>query len=217
MRARTHTQRTLIGGCALAAGLALSSCGGSGSDQARVAQRTAARTVAAPVAAVQTPSLRILSPKRGAHTGAVLTVSVLITGASPGSSRQLRYVLDGGLTRHGSAHLTFHELAPGRHHLEAMLNDDRSVRAGSVFTVRTPAPVTPAAVAPTEPAPMQATSQSTASPAPPPTATPKAETPPPPSSTPKPPPTPSGGIPQGNGGDGDSDNNGGPSDGDGNV
>jgi hypothetical protein len=208
MRARTQIERTLIAaGISVAAGFALGGCGSSAGPVAKVTQSTgASSTPATPVAVVRPPRLRILSPKRDSHTGTTVTVSVLLTGSPAGGSRLLRYVLDGSLTRGGPARLTFHGLAPGRHRLEAMLNDDRSVRGGVAFTVSAPAPIAALPVAPSEPAP----SQTTASPSP---ATAPSQTAPP-VSTPKPP--PSTGIPQGGGGDGDGDNSGGPSDGDGN-
>jgi hypothetical protein len=192
MGARSHARsRSLIGTSAtLAAGLALAGCGGAG-HATKVTQPTSAAPSAKAPVAVPPVRLRILSPKAGAHTGTKLTVRVLLTGSSPGHPPSLRYVLDGAVTRRGSAQLTFQALRPGRHRLEVTLTQDRRIRAGSVFTVRLPPSVKAAPVAAPEPAPIVTTTS--------------------------PPPSPSGGIPQGGGGDGDGDNSGGPSDGDGNV
>jgi hypothetical protein len=152
--------------------------------------------------------LRIISPRRGAHAAPNLTIRVAVTGASAGGSRALQYVLDGRLTRLGSARLTFHDLAPGQHHLLVALLARPATRATVSFTV--PAPPQPS------PAPASASSSpQPAAPAPAPTA-PSSPMTQPPAAPPAPP--PSAGIPQGaNAGDGDADNHGAPSDGDGNI
>jgi hypothetical protein len=105
-------------------------------------------------------------------------------------SRRLHYELDGRLSRTAGTHLTFHDLAPGRHRLAVVLSTGGQARASTTFTVRAPVPV---------PAPEPAPAQEAAPPA---------------SSSPAP---SSSKIPQNNGGDADEDNNGGPSDGDGNL
>jgi hypothetical protein len=123
-----------------------------------------------------------------------------------------RYVLDGTLVRLGSARLTFHGLAFGRHHLTVMLASLRSVRTTRTFIVPQPAAAAQASGA------SQATTSSASSPATAPAAAapPPAATTPAPAPTPAPPPT--SGIPQGaNAGDADGDNHGGTSDGDGNI
>jgi hypothetical protein len=145
----------------------------------------------------------------GAHIASTLTVSVALDGAG-GSARRFRYVLDHRLTRFGSAHLTFHDLAPGHHRLEVFLATNGASRATTAFTVHRPAPV--AIPAPAQTTPMTTSSQPAPTPPPPPTTS---EAPPPPKAAS--PSQPGGGIPQGGGGDGDGDNSGGPSDGDGNI
>jgi hypothetical protein len=124
-------------------------------------------------------------------------VRVALSGAAAGSDA-LRYVLDGRLTRRGSRLLTYHDLAPGHHHLLVSLASNRGVHVATVFTV--PAPPSPPVPAPA-PAPPPATMT----------------TPPPTAAAPAPAPPPVSGIPQGDGGDRDGDNNGGPSDGDGDI
>jgi hypothetical protein len=206
---------TLLGApAALALGLLLAGCGGTSHTAASNAPAAPAR--AATSSAIVPPSLSIVAPRRDARTGRSLTVRVAVRGTPASGSHSFRYVLDGRRARLGSARLTFHELAPGRHRIVVMLADDTRVRASRVFVVRTPAPV-PAS----ESAPTMATT--TATPETPPatrTSPPRTTTqpsPPAPATTPSPAPPAEEAIPQGNGGDHDSDNNGGPSDGDGNV
>jgi hypothetical protein len=214
--------------------LAASGCGsnsfsgaGSSSSVARVSVARQATAASRPVAAL--PHLSIISPRAGVHVGQTLTVRVRVSGTNA-TSQRLRYVLDGRLTRLGSPHLTYHELAPGHHRLEVLLADQSVGHAFTTFTVRAPEPVA-------VPAPEPASPMTTPSPPPPqpestsPPRSSSATTQPSPmtSSSPPPPPPPpheptmseasppSGGIPQGGGGDGDGDNSGGPSDGDGNV
>jgi len=206
------------------AALLLAGCGSGGASattHASSAQDAAATVARAPVATVPTLRLRILSPRSGAHTGQTLSVSVRLTGDPSGASGAFHYLLDGRESRNGSAHLTFHELAPGRHRLVVMLGSDAGVRATSFFVVRAPAPPPPE---PAQPAPAPSTmpaQQPSEAPAPAqtqaPTRTPATPRPSPPPTTSTPTPPPGEGIPQGGGGDGDGDNNGGPSDGDGNV
>jgi hypothetical protein len=196
---------------ALALGLLLAGCGGAMSHTA------ASSTPAAPVvgtasSAAVPPHLLIVAPRRGMHTDQSLTVRARVIGAAPSGQHAFRYVLDGRIARLGSARLTFHELAPGRHRVVVSLADDVRVRASSFFIVRAPAPVTAAESPPstvaTTPAPEAPPAPSRTTPEAPSRA---------PATTPSAAPPASGGIPQGNGGDGDSDNNGGPSDGDGNL
>jgi hypothetical protein len=197
--------------------LVASGCGGGSAamtSTARAPVATSAITAAKPASA-PTPHLSIRSPRMGAHTASTLTVHVALSGATNGAQR-FRYVLDRRLARSGSARLTFHGLAPGRHRLEVLSAADSTVSASTTFTVRAPAPVAIPAPARAQP------TVSTAAPAPtttaPPPRTPspsKATAPAPPKTSPPP---ASGGIPQGpNAGDGDGDNSGGPSDGDGNI
>jgi hypothetical protein len=200
-------------GAALAVVLAVTACGSSHSSTASDATKTATAlataptTTAAPAPPARVPQLRILAPHRGAVVARNLTVRVSVTGATPVGRRALKYVLDGSLTRVGSARLTYQGLAPGDHHLLVALVSRPSVRASVSFNVPAPAPPPTAAPATTSSAPAS---------------TPPTPTPPPAPSTMQapapPPPAPSGGIPQGpNAGDADSDNHGGPSDGDGNI
>jgi hypothetical protein len=221
----------LFAGAVLA--VAVSACGSSGStaSTATVASTPAPTSnqasSAKPSAAAPTSHLAILSPRAGGHTGSTLTVRVAASGAPSGAQR-FRYVLDGRFTRSGATHVTFHELAPGRHRLEVVMLGSGD-RANTTFTVNAPSP-TPA------PAPVATTSTPAeaphTTPAPAPTPTPASQVPPktpvpkptPPAEKAPPPPAktaPSGaseGIPQGPGaGDGDGDNNGEPSDGDGNI
>jgi hypothetical protein len=209
------------GACAtIALAALLAGCGSSGSKTTSqpVAATTSASTPAsATAAAAKPPSLRILSPAAGAHTGSTLTVRVRLAGAAPAGTG-LRYVLDGHLSRHGSTRITYHELAPGRHTLVVALIGDGAVRAKRSFVVRAPTPAPePVHTTASEPAPTpqmgaehERAPTKTAAPEPKPSA-PKPK-PSAPESKPE-----AGGIPQGGGGDGDGDNSGGPSDGDGNV
>lgn len=197
--------------------LAISSCGSSGKS-ASTATHAIARTSStqAPVSAPM-PRLLILSPRQGAHTGPTLTVRVAVSDAPKGGAQRFRYVLDRRLTRFGSSRLTFHDLAPGRHHLRVLMTNS-AAHASITFIVRAPVQVAAQALPPE----VQSTT-STSTPASPVTATPPPAKEAPPAPKPAPPPasTPSpqgGGIPQGpNAGDGDSDNHGAPSDGDGNF
>jgi hypothetical protein len=199
--------------------LVASGCG-STSRKTSSAARTSAPVVQssstrAPVSA-PVAHLSILSPRMGAHTASTLTVRIALSGAPAGSAQRFRYVLDRHLERSGSARLTFHDLAPGRHRLEVILAGASPNRATTTFTVRAPAPVAVPVAAraqPTVSTPVPAPTSTT----PPPQAPPPRKTtaPAPPTASP---PQSSGGMPQGpNAGDGDSDNNGGPSDGDGDV
>ncbi len=190
-------------------GLVLAGCGSSSSppNTAQSAATPAAATTAS-VATAPPPTLRLLAPTRGAHTGTTVTVAVHLTGRAPGGSHVYRYLLDGRESRLGSTHLTFDELAPGPHHLVVTLAHDAGVRAGSFFVVRDPTPVASA-----QPAPVMTTPTATS----PSASTSTEPTRSQPTATPSAPQPSSAGIPQGNGGDGDEDNNGGPSDGDGNV
>lgn len=123
---------------------------------------------------------------------------VALSGAGATGADNIRYVLDGSLTRRGSARLTFTDLVPGRHRLVVILVSNGGVRAATVFTV--PAPPPPPVPAP---APAAASAPTRA---------------PAPMTAPAPAPAPmTSGIPQNNGGDMDGDNNGGASDGDGGV
>jgi hypothetical protein len=209
----------------LALALAACGCGSSTSTKTSTAVTTSAavtqtssvkRQLSAPAL-----HLSILSPRVGAHTASTLTVRVAVSGAPPGSTQRFRYVLDRRLTRFGSARLTFHGLASGRHRLEVLLAARATGHATTTFVVRAPTPV--AIPMPVQPQPTAST------PAAAPT-TPNIPTPPqhttspqhstttsPPQHTTTSPPPSSGGIPQGGGGDGDGDNSGGPSDGDGNI
>ncbi len=199
------TLALLIGGCG---------GGSSGSTTTSTPATTAAQASTTTATAVTAPVLHlsVLSPHAGAHTGSTVTVHVALSGAPSGDTQRVRYVLDDRLSRSGSRTLTFHDLAPGRHHVEVLVGHGGGAHASTTFIVRAPAPaVVPAVVpAPAEVRPTTAT--------PPPTTsmpeavhtTPKA---PPAKASP---PESSGGIPQG-GGDGDGDNSGGPSDGDGNI
>jgi hypothetical protein len=206
---------------ALCVGLALallaSGCGGGGASTTTPASAGAqASSSSRPSAALQpatvpVPRLSILSPRTGAHTASTLTVGVALEGAARGGARRFRYVLDHRLTRLGSAHLTFHDLAPGRHRLEVFLATNGASRATTAFTVRAPAPI--AIAAPVQTTPMTTSSQPAPTPSPPSPPTTGEASPPPTAASPSP---PGGGIPQGGGGDGDGDNSGGPSDGDGN-
>ncbi|HEY1457343.1 MAG TPA: hypothetical protein VGF15_02390 [Solirubrobacteraceae bacterium] len=197
------------------AAIAASGCGNSTQTKTQSTQTpVTARVSTTPPRAVVPPAaphLSILSPRAGAHTGSTLTVRVAISGTANTGARRLRYVLDRRLTRLGSARLTFHALAPGRHRLEVFLSGENRGHASTTFTVRAPAPVA-------NPLPAQAASTVPASPAP---TTTTMHTPEPTTSSPPPPsrttPPASGGIPQNGGGDGDGDNSGGPSDGDGNL
>jgi hypothetical protein len=209
---------------ALCVGLALtllaSGCGSGASTTTPASAGSQASNSSRPSTAlrpatVPVPRLSIISPRTDAHTATTLTVGVALDGAA-GGARRFRYVLDHRLTRLGSAHLTFHDLAPGRHRLEVFLATNGASRAATAFTVRAPAPVT--IPAPTQTTPAQTTPMTTSSQ---PVPTPSSPSPPTTSEA-SPPPTatgpaqPVGGIPQGGGGDGDGDNSGGPSDGDGN-
>jgi hypothetical protein len=184
--------------------LVASGCGGGSPAMTATTREPVAApaTTAAKPASAPTPHLSILSPRVDAHTASTLTVRVALNGARTGGTPRFRYVLDHRLTRFGSARLTFHDLAPGRHRLEVILAGASPSRATTAFTVRAPAP-------PASPVPAQS-QPAVSTPIPPPISS----TPPPKASSPQ----SSGGIPQGpNAGDGDGDNNGGPSDGDGNV
>jgi hypothetical protein len=195
----TTTARIGAPAAAVALAVILVGCG-SGASKTTLSNTTNAQVSTAPRTAAVAPRLLILTPRRGSHTGQSPTVRVGLSGANPTGRRAFRYLLDGRIARLGSARLTFHELAPGRHRLLAMLAADGRVHASSFFVVRAPAPAKTS-----ESAPTMATTTPTPEPAPASAPAPR-ETPP---ST--------GGIPQNNGGDQDSDNNGAPSDGDGNV
>jgi hypothetical protein len=231
----------LFAGAALA--VAVSACGSSGSSGSTASTTSAAATPAQtptinqasgakPAASAPTPHLAILSPHAGGHTGSTLTVRVAASGAPSGTAQRYRYVLDGRFTRSGSTHVTFHELAPGRHRLEVVMLGSGD-RANTTFTVNAPAPTPAPAPVATTPTPAEAphTTPATA-PAPKPASTPASQAPPkapapkPASPAEKAPPPPaktapsgaSEGIPQGPGaGDGDGDNHGEPSDGDGDI
>jgi hypothetical protein len=191
--------------------LIASGCGGGSSVMTATSRAPVAApaTTAAKPAGAPTPHLSILSPRAGAHTASTLTVRVALSGAPTGGAQRFRYVLDRRLARSGSARLTFHDLAPGRHRLEVLSVADSTVRAGTAFTVRAPAPIpAPARAQPAVSTPASTPTTTT----PPPTET---TAPAPPKASPPP---SSGGIPQGpNAGDGDGDNKGEPSDGDGNI
>src|SRR5579859_1192356 len=194
-------RRGLAAACtACGVAIAVGACGSGHPSQhtsgPSAAVASAPTTTAAPAPASPAGRLRIISPRRGAHTAETLTVHVQLTGASTTGSRPFMFVLDGRLTRLGPTRLTFHGLAPGRHRLVVALAVRPSIRASVNFTVPAPAPpATTSAPPPTTPAPAPATTS-------PPTQAP----------------APSSGIPQGpNAGDGDGDNHGGPSDGDGNI
>ncbi|MFZ1926573.1 MAG: hypothetical protein WAU42_10570 [Solirubrobacteraceae bacterium] len=199
--------------------LAASGCGSSTSRKTSSAAGTSATVAqtsgAGAPASAPTQHLSILSPRAAAHTASTFTVRVTLSGATNGAQR-FRYVLDHRLARSGSARLTFHDLAPGRHRLEVLSAADSTVRASTTFTVRAPAPVAIPAPVPAQP--------TVSTPAPAPTTTTAPPRTPPPTKTTAPalpkasPPPASGGIPQGpNAGDGDGDNSGGTSDGDGNI
>jgi hypothetical protein len=194
---------------------AVTACGGSG-HPAATPQTTAAATTApattstAPAVPAPAPHIRIIAPRSGAATAQTLTVRLSLSGGA-GIPHTFRYVLDGTDVRLGSARLTFHGLAFGRHHLTVMLASRHSVKATRSFVVPTPTP----AAAPTS-------TQASAPAAPTPTTASAPATSPAPAATPAPAPTPapstSGNIPQGpSAGDADSDNHGAPSDGDGNI
>jgi hypothetical protein len=212
VRARNRVRGlTLI--CASAAvALVISACGSSRSPSSSSQSQTNGASVAGPPATTAAPAplplaarLRILAPRRGASAASTLTVRVSLTGATAAGSRAFKYVLDGSLTRLGSARLSYHDLAAGQHHLLVALASRPSVSARVSFSVPVPPPrpAGPSSAA-TPPA------STTAAPPPPPSSTQAAA----PATTP----APSGGIPQGaNAGDADSDNQGGPSDGDGNI
>jgi hypothetical protein len=202
--------------------LLLSGCGGSSASSNSAAQ-TPTATQASTTAATPAPALHlaILAPRAGSHTGSTLTVHVAVSGEPSGTSAHFRYVLDHDPSRTGSSHLTFHDIAPGRHRL-AVLTTTGGGRASTTFIVRAPAPVSVAApveATHTTTTPVQVPHEDRAPEAVHTTAKP----PPKPAPKPAPEPTqtapvePSNGIPQGNGGDGDGDNNGAPSDGDGNI
>ena len=199
----------------LSVGLALVLVGsGCGGGKSAPAAQTTTRSSSARVAiSAPSPHLSILSPRKGASTGSTLTVRVAVDNAPAGGKHRFRYVLDRRLTRSGSSHLTFRDLAPGRHHLVVLMTKS-TARASTTFTVRAPARPVAAQAPPVE---VQSTTSAPAPAAP----APAEATPPPAEATPPPPSTPSpqaGGIPQGpNAGDGDSDNHGAPSDGDGNI
>jgi hypothetical protein len=211
----------------LCAGLALalvaSGCGSGGAKRPEtppatnssvsVPQTSSARAPAAPVA-----HLSILSPRPDAHTAPTLTVRVALTGAPADAAQTFRYVLDHRLTRSGSDRLTFHDLAPGRHHLEVISPGTGPSRATTTFTVRAPAQSASLVAAQPQPTPTVSTPVAVPTTSAPPKQAPEpanTTTPPPPKASPPP---SSGGIPQGpNAGDGDGDNHGGPSDGDGNI
>lgn len=207
----------VVGACSLAA-LAVTGCGGS-SHHATHPNTAAVAVTSAPASTSTTAPapgpaarLRIIAPRPGAATSQTLTVRLSLTGGGAPGPHLFRYVLDGTLVRLGSARLTFHGLAFGRHHLTVMLASLRSVRTTRTFIVPQPAAAAQA------PGASQATTSSASSPATAPAAAapPPAATTPAPAPTPAPPPT--SGIPQGpNAGDADGDNHGGTSDGDGNI
>jgi hypothetical protein len=196
-------------GLAVAAAVAGCAGSGAGSTTTSAAKRTPVSTTRANVGPAAPPAvhLSVLSPRAGAHTGSTLTVRIADTGAPSDAPQRFRYVLDGRVMRSGPSHLTFHDLASGRHMLQVATVDGTG-KASTTFTVRAPAPaVTQAAT--------EAPHTTVATPPPPP--------PPPVTTTAAPPakatPSPAGeGIPQGPGaGDGDGDNHGEPSDGDGDI
>lgn len=219
-------------GAGVALALVVSGCGGASTStttraSATAATSAAAATVSAP-ATVTAPTLHlsIVSPRAGAHTGSTLTVRVAVSGAPGAGAQRFRYVLDHRLTRSGSSHLTFHDLAPGHHRLEVVLTSGSAAHAGTTFIVRTPPPVavvTPVEARRTTPEVQQTTPEARQTTPEVQQTTTRAEPPPPARTSPPPPPpesTPApatGSIPQGNGGDGDGDNNGAASDGDGNI
>jgi len=191
--------------------LGVAACGGGSSSHPATNRVTAASTptvTAPPAPPAPAPRLRILAPRAGARISETLAARVSLAGATVDGVRALRYVLDGTFTRFGATKVTFHDLAPGRHHLAVALVSRPSVRAIVIFTVAAPV-VAPAQVPATTPA---APAPATQAPAP--SSAPAS----PPAAAPAPAPMSSSGIPQGpNAGDADGDNHGGPSDGDGNI
>lgn len=210
--------------------LLMSGCGGSSTNTATSSSHSAGSattqaTTTTQAAAPPAAHLSILSPRPGSHTGSTVAVRVGVSGAAPAGEQRFRYVLDQKLTRTGSSHLTFHEVAPGRHHLDVVLIGSAAPRRTATFTVRAPvkaAVIVPVTAPTTTAAPTMTTTTSEPLPtpthtstSPPPTRT--KTTPPPPART-TPPSESGGGIPQGpNAGDGDGDNSGAPSDGDGGI
>ena len=157
--------------------LALTACGAGHSSQPSTTTGVAAAstptstTTPAPAPAPPAPHLRIVSPRRGAHTEQTLTIRLSLTGAPAAGQRGFRYILGGRLTRVGSARLTFHGLAAGHQHLVVALASRRSVKASVSFTVIAPPPPAsaPAMSAPAStaaPAPMTPPSTMQAAPAP---------------------------------------------------
>jgi hypothetical protein len=209
-------QRRSVGimGAACAVAFGISACGSSHSAKTAQGRTTTAapatQTKVAAAVPPPSPRLRIVFPRSGARVATTLTIHVSVRGVAATGASALKYVLDGSLTRLGSARLTYRALAPGDHHVLVSLAGRPSVKARVKFTVPAPAAAAPAipAATPTSSAPPPPTPAT--APAPPPSTTP----------APSPAPTPpaSGGIPQGaNAGDADGDNHGAPSDGDGNI
>jgi hypothetical protein len=219
---RTSVARPAIptAGAALALCLLALGCGSAGKQTGAARGPASIAAVAAQPAVATTATVparvRILTPASGAHTVASLTVRVALSGAAPGGARALRYVLDGSLARSAGLHLTYRELAPGRHHLVVLFAREPRVRASASFTVRAPAPPAPAATTEQMHSAPEAATALAKAPSPPPKAPAPEPTHPSTEHTAPPPPAEEA-IPQGNGGDHDSGNNGGPSDGDGNV
>jgi hypothetical protein len=201
----------LLATAAITVAMIATACGGSGSSSSSTTSTSnatpAANTSSTPASTPKAhPHLAIVSPKAGAHTHQTLTIRVKLSGAQ-GAKPRFRYVL-GSVKRQGSAAITFHGVAAGKHRLTVILASNGHVRASETFVVTAPPP--PPTVTQSAPPP---TTTSSPTPAPPPPTTTSAPPPPPPTTTAAPP--PSNGIPQHNGGDADGDNNGGPSDGDG--
>ena len=225
----THPKALALLVAGTVAAMAVAGCGGSRHRTAHP-KTTAVAVTGAPAstsvpaststtapAPARPPRLRIIAPHPGATVSQTLTIRLSLIGAGAPGAAAFRYVLDGTLVRLGSARLTFHGLAFGRHHLTVMLASRRSVSATRSFTVPAPPAVPATAASP-------ATTSSAAGPAPAPApaaSSPSAMTtaPPPPATTPVPAPAPaSSGIPQGpTAGDADGDNHGAASDGDGNI
>jgi hypothetical protein len=207
----TRARPLLVAGALGMLTLGIGGCGSSHSSSRTTAasvtpagttQITATTATTAAPATAPTPAalLRILAPRPLAQLDQTVAVHVSVTGGVGTASRSFRYVLDGRLTRRGSARLTFTGVVPGHHHLLVALVSHPSVNATTAFTVLAP------------PAPAQAPS------APPMTSAAPQPAPAPTPSAPSAPMMSTGGIPQGsNAGDADGDNRGGPSDGDGNI
>jgi hypothetical protein len=141
--------------------LALSACGSStsssspsSSSPSSSATVQAAASASSATSAAPKLHLRVVSPKRDAHTdGAAVTVRVSLKGGRADGADPFVYVLDGRFSRRGARTLVLHGVRPGHQRLVVMLARARGVRGSTVFVVTAPPPPPPPQPSMMQPAP----------------------------------------------------------------